>query len=115
MSGACAERAEGRPVSAEDIKKRLNKTGSSEFAFETLDVHVPDGVFIPLGSKRGHIRPLFHRILVNSLPPRIPEFQYILRMCPLSQPVLDRAARYVHDLPDTDAKMRLMEGMGGIY
>lgn len=50
VSGACAERAQGRPVSAEDIKKRLNKTGSSEFSFESLDVHVPDGVFIPLGS-----------------------------------------------------------------
>lgn len=50
VAGARAERAEGRPVGAEDIKKRLNKTGGSEFVFETIDVHVPDGVFIPLGS-----------------------------------------------------------------
>lgn len=50
VEGARAERAEGRPVEAEDIKKRLDKTGGSEFVFETIDVHVPDGVFIPLGS-----------------------------------------------------------------
>ncbi len=50
VEGARAERAEGRPVEAEDIKKRLDKTGGSEFAFETLEVHVPDGIFIPLGS-----------------------------------------------------------------
>lgn len=62
VSGACAERAEGRPVSAEDIKKRLNKTGSSEFAFETLDVHVPDGVFIPLGSIAALRREGFERL-----------------------------------------------------
>ncbi len=50
VAGARAERAEGRPVEAEDIKKRLDKTGGSEFVFERLEVHVPDGIFIPLGS-----------------------------------------------------------------
>lgn len=62
VSGACAERAEGRPVGAEDIKKRLNKTGGSEFVFESLDVHVPDGVFIPLGSIAALRREAFEKL-----------------------------------------------------
>ena len=50
VTGVRAEKAEGRPVRAEDIEKRLYKTGVSEFEFERLTVHVPDNVFIPLGS-----------------------------------------------------------------
>lgn len=50
VTGPCAERAEGRPVSREDVEKRLRKTGESEFEFEALEVHVPEGVFLPLGN-----------------------------------------------------------------
>lgn len=50
VSGVCAEKAAGRPVSAADIEKRLRKTADSEFEFESLDVCVPEGVFIPLGT-----------------------------------------------------------------
>lgn len=50
VSGVCAEKATGRPVNAEDIEKRLRKTADSEFEFESLDVRVPEGIFIPLGT-----------------------------------------------------------------
>lgn len=50
VNGACAERAEGRPVRAEDIEKRLRKTGASEFEFETVTIDLPEHLFVPLGS-----------------------------------------------------------------
>lgn len=50
VSGVCAEKATGRPVSAADIEKRLRKTADSEFEFESLDIRVPEGIFIPLGT-----------------------------------------------------------------
>lgn len=48
--GVCAEKAKGSPVSAGDIEKRLRKTADSEFEFQSLEVHVPEGSFIPLGT-----------------------------------------------------------------
>lgn len=48
--GAMAEAAEGRPVQAEDVEKRLRKTGESEFEFGHLDVSVGEKIFIPLGT-----------------------------------------------------------------
>lgn len=48
--GVMAEPAEGKPVQAEDVEKRLRKTGESEFEFGHLNVSVGEGVFIPLGS-----------------------------------------------------------------
>lgn len=50
VSGPCAEQAKGKPVDAEDIKKRLNKTGESQFEFEDLEIYIGQNVFIPLGS-----------------------------------------------------------------
>lgn len=47
--GAVAEPAEGKPVRAEDVEKRLRKTGESEFEFGYLEVSVDEGIFIPLG------------------------------------------------------------------
>lgn len=48
--GVMAEPAEGRPVQAEDVEKRLRKTGESEFEFGCLDVSVGEKIFIPLGT-----------------------------------------------------------------
>lgn len=50
VTGLCAELAKGKPVAAEDIKKRLNKTGESQFEFEELEIRIDDNIFIPLGS-----------------------------------------------------------------
>lgn len=50
VNGACAERAKGRSVRAEDIEKRLRKTGASEFEFETVTASLSDHLFVPLGS-----------------------------------------------------------------
>lgn len=50
VEGPCVERAKGRPVSGEEIEKRLRKTGESEFEFQSLEVDVKEQVFLPLGS-----------------------------------------------------------------
>lgn len=48
--GVVPERANGKPVQPEDIEKRLRKTGESEFEFETLEIQLEEGLFLPLGS-----------------------------------------------------------------
>lgn len=50
VTGAEIQAATGKPVTAEDIKKRLMKTGESEFEFEQLEVRIDEGCFLPLGS-----------------------------------------------------------------
>lgn len=62
VEGACAERAEGKPVRAEDIEKRLRKTGASEFEFETVTIELPDHLFVPLGSIAALRRTGFERL-----------------------------------------------------
>ncbi len=62
VTGAVAEAAKGRPVSAEDIRRRLTKTGESEFSFESLDVSVDKGLFVPLGGIAALRREAFDRM-----------------------------------------------------
>ena len=49
VTGIQAELAKGKAVSAEDVRKRLQKTGESEFTFSSLEVSVEEGAFLPLG------------------------------------------------------------------
>lgn len=49
VTGVCAEQAKGKPVTAEEIEKRLRKTGESQFDFEQLEVNIEDNLFLPLG------------------------------------------------------------------
>lgn len=49
VTGIQAEPAKGKAVSAEDVRKRLQKTGESEFTFSSLEVSVEEGAFLPLG------------------------------------------------------------------
>ena len=49
VTGIQAEPAKGKAVSAEDVRKRLHKTGESEFTFSSLEVSVEEGAFLPLG------------------------------------------------------------------
>ncbi len=48
-TGICVEPAKGKAVSPEDVRKRLQKTGESDFTFSTLEVSVEEGAFLPLG------------------------------------------------------------------
>ena len=49
VTGDIAEKAKNVPMSAEDIKKVLNKTGESEFDFSYLTVDMGDNIFVPVG------------------------------------------------------------------
>lgn len=49
VAGDCPEKAQKRPVSGEEIRERLSKTGDSPFAFRTLHVDADDNIFIPVG------------------------------------------------------------------
>lgn len=40
--------AESRPVTVEDVKKQLNKTGNSNYGFSQLEVYIDDGAFISM-------------------------------------------------------------------
>lgn len=47
--GAVVESAQKAPVSEEEIRKRLEKTGQSPFRFSELSTHVDSGIFCPNG------------------------------------------------------------------
>ncbi len=47
--GDTVDEAKSRPMTAEDIKAVLNKTGESIFSFEKIDVTVSGNVFLPVG------------------------------------------------------------------
>ena len=47
--GDVAEEAKSRPMTAEDIKTVLNKTGESDFIFDELRAEVTGNVFLPVG------------------------------------------------------------------
>lgn len=48
--GATSEKAQNRPVSEEDVKKQLNKTGQSIFTFRSLKISMEPDLFLPLKS-----------------------------------------------------------------
>ncbi len=47
--GDVTDEAKSRPMTAEDIKAVLNKTGESDFSFDTVNVTADSNVFIPVG------------------------------------------------------------------
>ena len=46
--GAEVQKAERRPLTEEEIRKQLNKTGGGEFAFRELTVDTDEGIFLPV-------------------------------------------------------------------
>lgn len=50
IQGPMVDAAQKAPVTAEDIKKRLSKTGDTPFCFEELEVEADDGIFLPNGA-----------------------------------------------------------------
>lgn len=43
------QEAKNKPLSVEDVKERMNKTGESAFYFESLEIQMDDDVFVPNG------------------------------------------------------------------
>ncbi|MBR1900555.1 MAG: U32 family peptidase [Lachnospiraceae bacterium] len=46
--GAVPSAAQNRPMDQESVRKQLMKTGDSPFSFESLDIDLEDGLFVPL-------------------------------------------------------------------
>ncbi len=47
--GDIPDTAKNSPLSAEELKSRLSKTGNTDFTFSSLAVHVEDGLFLAAG------------------------------------------------------------------
>lgn len=43
------QEAKNKPLSIEDVRERMNKTGESAFYFESLEIQMDDDVFVPNG------------------------------------------------------------------
>ena len=50
VSGEAVQSAQNRPLTADDVRKQMEKTGATLFRFEKLDIELDEGVFIPVRS-----------------------------------------------------------------
>lgn len=44
-----AQEAKNKPLSVDDVRDRMNKTGESAFCFESLEIQMDDDIFVPNG------------------------------------------------------------------
>lgn len=76
VTGEAVMKAQKRPVSPEEIKDRLSKTGESPFVFEALQVEADDDIFIPVGKlnalRRSALETLQNRLLQSATRPKMP-------------------------------------------
>lgn len=49
VTGSVLQDAVNRPVTAEDIRSRLNKMGHTLYQWNTLEIQIPEDCFLPLG------------------------------------------------------------------
>lgn len=50
ISGMEVMQAQKKPLLAEDVKSRMEKTGDTPFVMEDLSIRIEDGVFLPNGA-----------------------------------------------------------------
>ena len=48
--GVCPETAKSRPLTMEDVRRQMNKTGQSPFVFDYLEIQMEDDLFLPMQS-----------------------------------------------------------------
>ncbi len=60
--GAPAESAKNRPMEEKQIRKQLNKTGGSNFVFDSLEISVSGNVFIPVSALNDLRRQAFGKL-----------------------------------------------------
>ena len=67
--GDIVAEAQNRPLSREEVFKQINKTGNSGFYFEELNIHMDDGIFMPVKQlnalRRNALEELQNTILVS--------------------------------------------------
>ena len=73
VTGETVQTADKRPMQAQEIERRLRKTGDSLFEFETLEVTVSGDVFLPVASlnalRRDALAALEEKILESAAKP----------------------------------------------
>ena len=73
VSGDIVQTADKRPMQAQEIERRLRKTGDSLFEFDTLEVEVSGNVFLPVASlnalRRDALAALEEKILESAAKP----------------------------------------------
>lgn len=47
-TGEAVQKAERSPLEEEQVRSRMMKTGNTPFSFETLEIYMEDGVFLPM-------------------------------------------------------------------
>lgn len=64
-----AQEAKNKPLEVSDVKDRMNKTGETPFYFESLEIHMDDGIFVPNGVlnqlRRDALAELENELLAN--------------------------------------------------
>ena len=50
VQGAKPQGAQNRPLSSEDVEKRLRKTGDTPFTFDQLEIEMEEGLFLPVSA-----------------------------------------------------------------
>lgn len=76
-TGACPGQAQNRPLSREELEKRLRKTGDTPFAVTDIDIDLEDGLFVPVGQlnelRRSALEQLQEQMLSVSRRPSVGE------------------------------------------
>lgn len=76
-TGACPGQAQNRPLSREELKKRLRKTGDTPFVVTDIDIDLEDGLFVPVGQlnelRRSALEQLQEQMLSVSRRPSVGE------------------------------------------
>lgn len=62
VSGAVAEPAKNRPLSREDIRKQILRTGESDFTFTELEVELHGDIFLPVAALKQLRRDAFEKL-----------------------------------------------------
>jgi putative protease len=78
VSAAIAEAAMNNPTPEETVRRQMNKTGNTPFAFETLDVRMDDGLFVSIKGlnelRRSGLEQLTEALLIRAgrrtMPPQ---------------------------------------------
>lgn len=67
VTGACPGQAQNRPLTAEELEKRLKKTGDTPFEAVSVTIDLEDGLFVPVGQlnelRRGALEQLQEQLL----------------------------------------------------
>lgn len=50
VRGELVQKAKSRPMEQSVVEEKLRKTGESDFCFDSLEIHMEDDIFIPIGA-----------------------------------------------------------------